>query len=57
MVVHGSVGVGHLPNKAAVGVACRVHNRRLALVTAHFAADKHGKEKPEARVRVRFCLE
>ena len=46
-----SVGVGNLPNKAAVGLACRLHDRTLALVTAHFAADKHGKERPEARVR------
>ena len=46
-----SVGVWRLPNKAAVGLACRLHDRTLALVTAHFAADKHGKERPEARVR------
>ena len=46
-----SVGVWRLPNKAAVGLACRLQDRTLALVTAHFAADKHGKERPEARVR------
>ena len=46
-----SVGVGKLPNKAAVGLACRLHDRTIACVTAHFAADKHGKERPEARVR------
>ena len=46
-----SLGAWRLPNKAAVGLACRLHDRTLALVTAHFAADKHGKERPEARVR------
>ena len=46
-----SVGAWRLPNKAAVGLACRLHGRALACVTAHFAADKHGKQRPEARVR------
>ena len=45
-----SVGVGRLANKAAVGMACRLYDRTLACVTAHFAANKHGKERPEARV-------
>jgi hypothetical protein len=34
-----------------VGLACRFYDRTIACVTAHFAADKHGKERPEARVR------
>ena len=53
------MGVGRLANKAAVGLACRLHGRTLALVTAHFAADKHGKERGEARVRdaARFLRE
>ncbi len=45
------VGVGNLPNKAAVGLACRLHDRSLAFVCAHFAADKHGKERTGARIR------
>ena len=44
-----SMGVGRLANKAAVGLACRLHGRTLALVTAHFAADKHGKERAGRR--------
>jgi hypothetical protein len=53
------MGVGRLANKAAVGLACRLHGRALACVNAHFAADKHGKERGEARVRdaVRFLKE
>ena len=34
-----------------MGLACRLHGRTLALVTAHFAADKHGKQRPKERVR------
>ena len=46
------MGLGHLPNKAAVGLACRIYDRSMAFVTAHLAADKHGKERVEARLRV-----
>ena len=47
------VAVGmDLPNKAAVGLACRIHDRTVAFVTAHFAADKHGKQHLPDRIRV-----
>jgi hypothetical protein len=35
-----------------VGLAFRIYDRAVACVGAHFAADKHGKERPEARLRV-----
>jgi hypothetical protein len=52
-----SVGVGNLPNKAAVGFSCRVHDRTLAVVTAHFAADKKGKYCPPPLLLHSFCMQ
>jgi hypothetical protein len=47
-----SVGVVHLPNFAALGVALRLGGRSVACVTAHLAADKDGRIRPEARIGV-----
>jgi hypothetical protein len=42
-----------LHNKAAVGLSLRLHGHTtLALVTAHFAADKHGRQRRHDRFRV-----
>lgn len=47
-----SVKVAHLPNKAVIGLACRYHDKMIAFVNGHFNADKKGKEKIQARIRV-----
>lgn len=47
-----NLGIARAANKGMCGLSCMYHDVTLAIVTAHFASDKKGKNRVANRNKV-----